>query len=89
MDKEFDSYTYADLCEALEHCKSNSDMEFELYQKMVRICEDDIKKLHEDLDPDVVDPNTGKLLGWNPTFLDEYAAPMDNLSRIYMPKIRR
>ena len=86
MDKEFDSYTYADLCEALEHCKTNSDMEFELYQKLVRICDDDIKKLYEDLDTDVVDPNTGKLLGWNPTFLDEYAAPMDNLSRIYMEK---
>ena len=65
--------SYQDLYDALGHCEEDSDEAFEIYKKMVAICEDDIKILRDDL----VDDRTR---GFMPIDLDQYAAPMDNLS---------
>jgi tetratricopeptide (TPR) repeat protein len=46
---------------------------------MVVICEDGIKNLRDDLEDDGT-------RGFIPLELDHYAAPMDNLSRIYMKR---
>ena len=70
---------YQDLYDALEHCEVDSDEEFELYKEMVAICEDGIKDFRDDLEDDGT-------RGFMPLELDLYAAPMDNLSRIYMKK---
>lgn len=70
---------YQDLYDALEHCEVDSEEEFELYKEMVAICEDGIKDFHDDLEDDGT-------RGFMPLELDLYAAPMDNLSRIYMKK---
>ena len=71
--------SYHDLYDALEHCEVDSDGEFELYKEMVVICEDGIKNFRDDLDDDGT-------RGFIPLELDHYAAPMDNLSRIYMKR---
>lgn len=71
--------SYQDLYNALNHCEEDSDEAFEIYKKMVAICEDDIKILRDDL----VDDRTR---GFMPIDVDSYAAPMDNLSRIYMKR---
>ena len=70
---------YRDLYDALEHSEVDSDEEFEIYKEMVVICENDIKNYLYDL----VDDGTR---GFVPLELDQYAAPMDNLSRIYMKR---
>ena len=46
---------------------------------MVVICEDGIKNFRDDLEDDGT-------RGFIPLELDHYAAPMDNLSRIYMKR---
>ena len=70
---------YQDLYDALEHCEVDSEEEFELYKEMVVICEDGIKNFRDDLEDDGT-------RGFMPLELDQYAAPMDNLSRIYMKR---
>ena len=70
---------YQDLYDALEHCEVDSEEEFELYKEMVAICEDGIKNFRDDLEDDCT-------RGFIPLELDHYAAPMDNLSRIYMKR---
>ena len=74
------------LYDALKHCKQDSDDEFEIYKRIVELMASEIHNLREDLECDVINPITGELLGWNPTMLDEFAAPMDNLSRFYLMK---
>lgn len=71
--------SYQDLYDALNHCEEDSDEAFEIYKEMVALCEDDIKSLRDDLEDDGT-------RGVMPIDLDQYAAPMDNLSRIYMKK---
>ena len=71
--------SYHDLYDALEHCEVDSEEEFELYKEMVAICEDGIKNFRDDLEDDGT-------RGFIPLELDHYAAPMDNLSRIYMKR---
>lgn len=71
--------TYQELYEALNHCEEGSDEAFEIYKEMVAICEEDIKNLCDDLEDDGT-------RGFMPIDLDQYAAPMDNLSRIYIKK---
>lgn len=71
--------TYQELYEALNHCEEGSDEEFGIYKEMVDICEEDIKILRDDLEDD-------GSRGWMPIDLDQYAAPMDNLSRLYMAR---
>jgi len=70
---------YQDLYDALEHCEVDSEEEFELYKEMVAICEDGIKDFRDDLEDDGT-------RGFMPLELDLYAAPMHNLSRIYMKR---
>ena len=70
---------YQDLYDALEHCEVDSEEEFELYKEMVAICEDGIKSFRDDLEDDGT-------RGFMPIDVDSYAAPMDNLSRIYMKR---
>lgn len=70
---------YRDLYDALEHSEVDSDEEFEIYKEMVVICEDGIKNFQDDLEDDGT-------RGFIPLELDHYAAPMDNLSRIYMKR---
>lgn len=67
------------MYDALEHCEVDSEEEFELYKEMVAICEDGIKNFRDDLEDDGT-------RGFIPLELDHYAAPMDNLSRIYMKR---
>ena len=71
--------TYQELYEALNHCIEGSNEEFEIYKEMVAICEDGIKSYRDDIEDD-------GSRGWMPIDLDQYAAPMDNLSRLYMKR---
>lgn len=71
--------SYQDLYNALNHCDEGSDEEFEIYKEMVALCVDDIKNFRDDLE----DEGTR---GYMPLDVDSYAAPMDNLSRIYMKR---
>ena len=71
--------SYQDLYNALNHCEEGSDKEFEIYKEMVAICEDGIKSFRDDLEDD-------RTRGFMPIDVDSYAAPMDNLSRIYMKR---
>ena len=71
--------SYQELYEALNHCVEGSDEAFELYKEMVAICEDGIKDFRDDLEDDGT-------RGFMPIDVDSYAAPMDNLSRIYMKR---
>jgi len=82
----YEKLDYGELLDALEHCEKCSEVEFEIYQRLAELGEKEIETLEEDLATDVVNPNTGELLGRNPSFLDDYAAPMDNLSRIYIER---
>lgn len=70
---------YQDLYDALEHCEVDSEEEFELYKEMVAICEDGIKDFRDDLEDDGT-------RGFMPLDVDSYAAPMHNLSLIYMKR---
>jgi tetratricopeptide (TPR) repeat protein len=70
---------YQDLLDTLEHCEEGSEEEFEIYKQIAVICEDEIKNFRDDLGDDGT-------RGFMPIDLDQYAAPMDNLSIIYMKK---
>lgn len=70
---------YDELLHALDHCQEGSDEEFETYQEMVAICEEGIKVFRDDIEDD-------GSRGIMPIDLDQYAAPMDNLSRLYMKR---
>lgn len=71
--------SYQDLYNALNHCEEDSEEAFEIYKEMVAICEDGIKSFRDDLEDDGT-------RGFMPIDVDSYAAPMDNLSRIYMKR---
>ena len=71
--------TYQELYEALNQCEEGSDEAFAIYQQMVAICEEGIKLFRDDIEDD-------GSRGIMPMDLDQYAAPMDNLSRIYMQR---
>lgn len=71
--------SYQNLYDALEHCEEDSDEAFEIYKEMVAICEDDIKNFRDDLEDDGT-------RGFMPITIDSYAAPMHNLSIIYMKR---
>lgn len=77
---------YQELIGVLEKCKEGTEEEFKAYQQLVVIIEQNISELEEDLSTEVINPDTSELLGWNPTFLDDFAAPMDYLSRLYMER---
>jgi tetratricopeptide (TPR) repeat protein len=71
--------TYQELYDALNQCEEGSDEAFAIYQQMVAICEEGIKLFRDDIEDD-------GSRGIMPMDLDQYAAPMDNLSRIYMKR---
>ena len=71
--------SYQELYDTLGHCEEDSEEAFEIYKEMVAMCEDDIKNYRDDLEDDGT-------RGIMPLDVDSYAAPMDNLSRIYMKR---
>ena len=71
--------TYQELYEALNQCEEGSDEAFAIYQQIGAICEEGIKVFRDDIEDD-------GSRGIMPMDLDQYAAPMDNLSRIYMKR---
>ena len=71
--------SYQDFYDALNHCEEDSEEAFEIYKEMVVICEDGIKDFRDDLEDDGT-------RGFMPIDVDSDAAPMDNLSRIYMKR---
>lgn len=86
MEEDYHEKGYWELLDELNHCEKESDKEFEIYQRLAELGEKEIGKLEEDLSTDVINPDTGELLGRNPAFLDDFAAPMDNLSRLYIER---
>jgi hypothetical protein len=89
---------YLKLIDDLQQCEKGTDEEFYLYQKLVNLCEseEELEELHGLLSTDVIDhskgtlPNCsegeGDILLDTPAFLDEYAAPMDNLADLFMKR---
>ena len=86
MGKEYKDKDYGELMFALDHCEKGSEAEYEIYQRLVELGEKEVEALEDDLETDVINANTGELLGRIPSFLDDFAAPMDNLSRIYIER---
>ncbi len=84
MDRDNKAYSLEELYGGLGHCKEGTDEEYTIYKKIVEILEPKISNLRDDLETDVYNPETGDLLGRIPSFLDEYAAPMDNMANIYI-----
>ena len=85
MDKEA-KRDYWELLDKLVDCEQGSEREFAIYQESVEISDAEIKATEEEAKADVFDPQTGKLLSEQPIFLDDFAAPMDNLARIYIDR---
>jgi len=89
---------YLNLINELEQCEKGSEKELLIYQRIVNFCESkkEIEDLKEILNTDVIDHSKGALKNCSdgegsivhdtPIFLDEYAAPMDNLARLYMKR---
>ena len=75
--------TYNELWELLDHCKKDSDEEVEIYKKLTELAEKEIGELEDD-EEDLLELPTGETARCVPDFLDHYAAPMDNLSQIYV-----
>ena len=86
MEKNHHEKDYWELLDGLNHCEKGSNTEFGIYQKLAELSDKEIKELDDEPHTDVVIPETGELLGWNPTFLDDFAGPMDNLAHIYMER---
>lgn len=89
---------YLNLIDNLQQCEKGTDEEFNLYQKLVDFCEseEEIEELQVLLNTDVIDHSKGafsncsegegSIVHDTPTFLDEYAAPMDNLAGLFMKR---
>lgn len=89
---------YLNLVDELEKCEKGSEEEFCLYQRIVDFCEseEEIEELKEIVNTDVIDHSKGALANCSegkgsivhdtPVFLDEYAAPMDNLAGLYIKR---
>ncbi len=70
--------------ELLEHCEKGSDEEIEIYKRMVELSEKEIGELEDE--EDFLELPTGEKIRCVPDYLDHYAAPMDNLSQIYVKR---
>lgn len=80
-------HCYQDLFEALLHCKSGSEEEFQTYKKMVELieCETEISEIEDDLSTDF--PFSDDRIIYDiPCILDDYAAPFYNLACLYMSR---
>lgn len=81
MEDKFKGLSYGEVLDLLPNCK-NLDDEIEIYKKLVELGEKEIAELKDEEDLLVLP--TGEAAFCVPDFLDHYAAPMDNLSQIYV-----
>ena len=84
MEDKFKGLSYGEVLDLLPNCK-NLDEEFEIYKRMVELAEKEIAELEDD-EEDSLELPTGESVRCVPDFLDHYAAPMDNLSQIYVKR---
>lgn len=78
--------TYGELWDLFEQCEHGSDEEFEIYKRIVELDEKLIAELEGDEEEDEFELPTGEIVRCIPDYLDEYAAPMDNLARRYVKR---
>ena len=83
MEDKFKGLSYGEVIDLLPNCK-NLDEEVEIYKKLVELCEKEIAELEDDDEEDLFELPNGERFRCVPDFLDNYAAPMDNLSQIYV-----
>lgn len=83
MEDKFKGLSYGEVIDLLPNCK-NLDEEVEIYKKLVELCEKEIAELEDDDEEDLLELPNGERVRCVPDFLDHYAAPMDNLSQIYV-----
>lgn len=76
--------TFGELWELLDQCEKGSDEEFEIYKGLVELAEKEIGELEDEVD--LLKLPTGETARCVPDFLDNYAAPMDNLAQIYIKR---
>ena len=81
MEDKFKGLSYGEVLEMLDNCK-NLDEKVEIYKKLVELAEKEIGELEDE--EDLIELPTGETARCVPDFLDHYAAPMDNLSKIYV-----
>ncbi len=81
MEDKFKGLSYGEVLDLLPNCK-NLDDEIEIYKKLVELGEKEIAELKDE--EDLLELPTGEAAFCVPDFLDHYAAPMDNLSQIYV-----
>ncbi len=98
MGKKSEQLSYLDFLDALDKCKSGSDEEFEIYKGLVEYLESEseINELKETLISDegrIICPYTEDVKYEDdmkfhifPAFLDDIAAPFDNLAVMYMDR---
>ena len=82
MEDKFKGLSYGEVLEMLDNSK-NLDEEVEIYKKLTELAEKEIGELEDD-EEDLLELPTGETARCVPDFLDHYAAPMDNLSQIYV-----
>ena len=82
MEDKFKGRRYGEVLEMLDNSK-NLDEEVEIYKKLTVLAEKEIGELEDD-EEDLLELPTGETARCVPDFLDHYAAPMDNLSQIYV-----
>ncbi len=82
MEDKYKGLSYGEVLEMLDNCK-NLDEEAEIYKKLVELSEKEIAEVDDD-EEDLIELQTGEKVRCVPDFLDQYAAPMDNLSKIYV-----
>lgn len=85
MEDKFKGLSYGEVIDLLPNCK-NLDEEVEIYKKLVELCEKEIAELEDDDEEDLFELPNGERFRCVPDFLDNYAAPMDNLSQIYVKR---
>ena len=81
MEDKYKGLSYGEVLEMLDNCK-NLDEKVEIYKKLVELAEKEIGELEDE--EDLIELPTGETARCVPDFLDHYAAPMDNLSQIYI-----
>lgn len=81
MEDKLKGLSYGEVLDLLPNCK-NLDDEIEIYKKLVELGEKEIAELKDE--EDLLELPTGEAAFCVPDFLDHYAAPMDNLSQIYV-----
>ena len=83
MEDKFKGLSYGEVLDLLPNCK-NLDEEVEIYKKLVELSEKEIDELEDE--EDFLELPTGEKIRCVPDYLDHYAAPMDNLSQIYVKR---